>query len=358
MDSFYMRKALQLAKKGLSWTNPNPLVGAVLVKNGNSIGAGHHARFGEAHAEINAIRSAKEDISGSTLYVNLEPCCHAGKTGPCVDEIIKAGIKKVIFSHADPNPLVCGKGRKILEKAGVEVINGILREEALRLNEGFETFHTKKRPFVAAKFAGSLDGKIATQTGDSQWISNEKARKYARKLRSQYQAILVGKNTVAKDNPHLGCRDARYKDPVRIILDSRLSLDPEKQVFRDNNAMVVATVKSSQKKRDMFLKREIPVIVLESANISIHELIGALKKQQIVSVLVEGGGETLGSFFDADCVDKVYSFHAPIIIGGKQALSAVGGCGVSPISDAIRLKKVSRRYFDDDILTEGYVKLK
>lgn len=354
MDSFYIHRVLRLAKRGLSWTFPNPLVGAVLVKNGNIIGVGYHAKYGEAHAEINAIHSAKEDISGSTLYVNLEPCCHMGKTGPCVDEIIKVGLSRVVFSHLDPNPFVAGKGKQILQKAGVEVVEAVMKDKALQLNEGFITFHTKKRPFVAVKFASSLDGKIAATSGDSKWITNEKSRAFARRLRAQYQAILVGKNTVLKDDPHLGCRDKRYKDPVRIILDSHLSLDVHHAVFRDDNVIVAATKKSSPEKRKKFLERGITVLLFDGNRVSINQLIETLGKQMITSILVEGGAETIGSFFDAKLVDKAYVFYAPIIIGGKHALSAIGGKGVDAISNAIRLRRITRRYFGDDILMTGY----
>ncbi len=350
---FFMKKALRLAAKGLSWTSPNPLVGAILVKNSKIIGQGYHTKFGQAHAEIEALKSAKEDIANSTLFVTLEPCCHTGKTHPCVEAIIKAKIKKVVCAHLDPNPLVAGKGIKTLRKHGIHVESDVMKKEAIKLNENFITFHTKKRPLVAVKFACSLDGKIATITGDSKWITNEKARIYARTLRSQYQAILVGKNTVLKDNPQLGCRDKKYKDPIRIVLDSQLASPLDYQVFRDNNVIVATTCKAPQKKLDILKRKEINVFVFDDEIIPIDKLINELRKMNIISIFVEGGSEVIGGFLDNKLVDKVYVFQAPILIGGSKSKSAVGGNGVPKITDALRLHDIKHKKFDDNLLTMG-----
>lgn len=309
MDKKILLQTLKLAKKGLGWTNPNPMVGAIIVKNGRIIGKGYHKKFGFPHAEIEALRNCQQAKS-ATLYINLEPCTHFGKTPPCVDEIIKAGIKKVVCCSLDPNLKTHGKGVAKLKQAGISVKIGLLEDEARKLNEAFFIFHEKKRPFVAIKFAASLDGKIATHTGDSKWITNEKARRYGRSLRAQYQAVLVGKNTFLKDHPHLGARIKGKKDPLKIVLG--LSINPK----------------------------------------NIQELLSMLYKKEITSVLVEGGGKTLGSFIDAKVVDKVYAFYAPILIGGEKAVS-ISGKGFPTISQSLHLKNISFKKFSDNFLVTG-----
>lgn len=332
-DNKFLKLTLKLAKRGLGWTNPNPMVGSIIVNGGKIIGKGYHKKAGFPHAEIEAITFARRHhkrLKGATMYVNLEPCSHFGKTPPCVDAIIQAGIKRVVVSTLDPNPKVQGMSLAKLKKAGIAASVGILEDEARRLNESFFIFHEKKRPFVAIKFAASLDGKIATTSGDSKWITNEKARKFARKLRSQYQGVLVGINTVLQDDPHLGVRTKGKKDPLRVIMGSKLHLSVNSQVFRDQNFTMVNTE-------------------------SVPKLLSLLREKGIISLLVEGGGKTLGSFFDAKVVDKVYAFHAPIIIGGGKTISAVEGAGVSFIKDAMSLKDISHKKFGDNLLTTGYV---
>ena len=332
-DEFYLTQTFKLAKKGMGWTNPNPMVGALVVKNGQILGKGYHRRAGLSHAEIEAIMHARSNLAkleGATLYVNLEPCIHFGKTPPCVDTIIQSGIKRVVCCILDPNPKVSGQGIAVLKKAGIKVTVGKLADKARVLNEAFFTFHEKNRPFIAIKFAASLDGKIATYTGDSKWITNEKARLYARSLRGEYQAVLVGVNTLIKDNPHLGVRMRSKKDPVRVIMNSGLHLPPNSQVLRDQNFIMVN-------------------------NKSVSALLSLLREKEIISLLVEGGGKTLGNFLDAKVVDKVYAFHAPIIIGGKKAVSAVEGEGFQTVQQALHLKDISYQRFDDNLLTIGYV---
>ncbi len=357
-DKFFLKETLTLAKKGMGWTNPNPMVGAVIVKNGRIIGRGYHKRVGLAHAEIEAIKSCRESLEGSTLYINLEPCSHFGRTPPCVDEIIKAKISHVVCCTLDPNPKVSGKGVAKLKKAGIDVSIGILEGQARLLNEAFFTFHEKNRPFIALKFASSLDGKIATKTGDSKWITNEKARKFVRSLRGQYQAVLVGINTVLKDNPHLGMRITGKKDPLRIILDSSLKIPLESLVFRDSNVLIVTTSKHNKQTLTQLMEKGVQVLVLSRERVAIPELLLKLKEKEIISILVEGGGKTIGSFVDSGLFDKVYAFYSPILIGGRKAISAVEGKGVEKINQAINLETIAYKIFEDNCLITGYTKQK
>jgi len=368
-DTYFLKEALKLAKKGLSWTNPNPMVGAVIVKNGKTLSRGYHKEVGLPHAEIEAITSAKQSVKGATLYINLEPCCRSGRTPACTQAIIKSGIKKVVCSTLDPNPKVNGKGIKILKKAGLQVSVGLLEKEARFLNEPYFTFHQKKRPFIALKFALSLDGKIATKTGQSKWISNEKARNYARKLRANYQAVLVGINTILKDNPHLGPREKNKKEPLRLILDPKLKipLNPVRkrfsngvnsQVLRDNNVLFITTSFAKKEKLKQLKKRGIAIISYRSETISLPRLLDDLRKREIISILVEGGGETIGHFIDEKLFDKIYAFYSPIIIGGKEAVSAVSGKGIENLKSAIRLTNLSFKHFGDNFLMIGYPETK
>ncbi|MCL5090422.1 MAG: bifunctional diaminohydroxyphosphoribosylaminopyrimidine deaminase/5-amino-6-(5-phosphoribosylamino)uracil reductase RibD [Patescibacteria group bacterium] len=329
-------------------------VGAIILKQGRIIGQGFHRKAGFPHAEIEALDSLKEDPGGAMLYVNLEPCSHFGKTPPCVDKIIQSGIKRVVCASLDPNPKVWGQGKTTLEKAGIEIVIGVLENEAKILNETFFTYHEKKRPFVAVKFAASLDGKLATKTGDSKWITNKKARLYARKLRTNYQAILVGVNTVLADNPHLGTRIKRKKDPIRIILDPRLRIPLKAQVLRDLNVIIATTTKADKFKKEQLENRGLTVLVFDSGHIPIKELLSKLWEKEIISILVEGGGETLGNFIDAKLIDKVYAFQAPILIGGQTAIT-IGGTGCPNIHQALQLKNLSVKKFADNLLTIGYL---
>ena len=348
-----MREALDLAVKGMSWTFPNPMVGAVLVKNGKIIGRGYHTKVGMPHAEIEAFNDATDDPRGATLYVSLEPCTFFGRTPPCVDAIIERGIKKVVCAVSDPNPKVNGVGIKKLEEAGIAVISGVLSEDAKKINGAFFTYHQKKRPFVAIKFASSLDGKLATKTGDSKWITNEKERKYARSLRAEHQAILVGINTVLHDNPNLGAREKGKKDPLRIILDSTLKIPLDSDVLRDDSVLIVTTNNADAHRLQQLHEKGIAVLQLPNEKIYIPDLVRELYKREIVSVFVEGGAEALGSFADAKLIDKVYACFAPLIIGGRDAISSVKGEGVAKVLDAIRLKDVVVKMFDDNLVVSG-----
>jgi len=359
MDEQFLKEALKLAKKGLSWTNPHPMVGSVIVKNGKIIAKGYHHRFGGDHAEMDALKNAKADVKGASMYVTLEPC-HVpydlhGPRIPCTEILLRAGISTVHIATDDSNPKVAGSGRRMLEKMGITTTVGTLADEALKLNETYHHFMTKGRPFVASTFSISLDGKIATCTGESQWITNEKARAYNHKLRAKYQAILVGIGTVLKDNPHLGARIIGIKDPIRIILDSTLKIPLSSQLLRDKEVIISTSQKADQKKLASLQKLGVKIIQFESFNISIELLLKELAKQKIISILVEGGGAIHGSFFDSKLVDKVYAFYGPIIIGGEKAVSAIGGEGAKTLRQAIQLKNLSYKRLDDNFVITGYV---
>lgn len=344
----YMSRALKLALKGQSHTNPNPLVGAILVKNNKVIGEGFHEKFGKAHAEINAINQAGKEAKDSTLFVNLEPCYRTGNTPPCTDAIIKAGISKVVFASKDPRQK---SSAKILENARIEVSDGTLKQEADFLNRKFLYFANTNLPYITIKFAASLDGKLATKTYDSKWITNEKARKYSRLLRAENQAILVGSNTVTEDNPHLGTKQKHKQDPLRIILDSALKTSIDSKVYRDSNAIVVASNKASNNKIKEFQNRNINVHKLNKDKIEVKDLLQYLAKQKIISVLVEGGGEVIGSFIDNKAANEIYAFYAPIIIGGKGP--SITGAGIEKVKDALKIKSQEFKKFDDNLMIHG-----
>lgn len=350
-DEKFMRRALRLAIKGESWTNPNPLVGAVLVKNNKIVGEGFHKKFSETHAEVNAIANAGKDAKGSTLLVNLEPCSHHGNTPPCTDAIINAGIKKVVYSSADPAQK---KSSKILADAGIEIVPGILRTESDFLNRKFLYFYEHKLPYITVKFAVSLDGKLASKTYDSKWITNDQARKYARSLRAGHQAILIGSNTVLRDDPHLGVKVKNKKDPLRIVLDTELKTPIDSKVCRDSNAVIFTGRKASGTKIKKFSDKNITVHKSGSKKVEIEEVLKYLANQKIVSVLVEGGGEVIGSFADNKMINELYVFYAPIIIGGDKARS-VSGAGIGKIQEALKIKNPKVRKFDDNFLIYGLV---
>lgn len=345
-----MRTALRLAEKGRGCVNPNPMVGAVIVQRGRIIARGYHCAVGGPHAEIEALRVAHHSAKGATLYVTLEPCRHFGRTPPCTDAIINAGIRRVICAVRDPNKIARG-GIGRLRRAGIEVTTGVLKREAVDLNEPFFTAHTMRRPFVALKFAASLDGKLATRTGDSKWITSEPARRYARRLRGTYQAVVVGVETVIADDPHLGARTKGLPDPIRIVLDSTLRIPLRAKVLRDSNVIIATTNRAPARKKALLERRGIRVLTF-SGRISPKQLLAALRRMDVISVLVEGGGATLGSFIDAGIADSVYAFYAPILIGGANAI-LIGGRGTRNIAEALRFKKSSVRRFGDTVLITG-----
>jgi diaminohydroxyphosphoribosylaminopyrimidine deaminase / 5-amino-6-(5-phosphoribosylamino)uracil reductase len=337
-DEKFMRRALALARRGLGKTSPNPVVGAVLVRNGRVIGEGYHKRAGGPHAEVFALRGVK--ARGATLYVTMEPCSTWGKTPPCTDAVIAAGVKRVVVAALDPNPKHNGRGLKLLKRAGIRVESGLLAEESARMNEVFNKWVTTGLPFVTAKAAMSLDGKIATRTGDSKWITPPAVRTIGHALRAKVDAIMVGSNTVLKDNPHLTLRHGvKGKQPLRVVMDSRGRSPLNAHVFTDKfreRTMVVTSLRSSKRWREALVKRG--VSVLETKPRDLRSTLQALGKLNVTSVLIEGGGELLGTAFDARLVDKIAFFYAPLVIGGRTAIAVVQGNGAGSVKQAVRLR--------------------
>ena len=360
----YMECALSLARLATGYTSPNPAVGAIIVKDGFVVGMGYTQPAGSEHAEVMAIHQAGDKARGATMYVTLEPCCYYGRTPPCTQTIIDFGISEVHIALLDPNPLVSGQGIAQLNEAGIKSQLGEHQQEACEINEAYNKYITTGLPFVIAKFAMSLDGKIATKTGDSKWITNEEARKYAHFLRHTVDAIIVGVNTVIVDNPHLTARGCggkggmKKKQPLRLIVDSKGNVPLNSHIFEPPGEVLLATIQplESQKKIAL-MQTNAELLELPGKNdlVDIEELLKTLGRREIISVLVEGGSKLLGSFFDYDLVDKVLTFISPIIVGGNQATAAVGGCGINNISEACHLNKLSTERFGDNILMSGYV---
>lgn len=358
----YMRMAISLARKGMGTTSPNPMVGAVIVKGQKIVGEGYHKKAGLPHAEVVALEAAGQMARGGTLYVNLEPCCHQGKTPPCVGAIVKAGMKKVVLAMRDPNPLVCGKGIEQLKRAGIDVKEGLLEAEARQLNEAFVTFKEKNRPFIVMKAATSLDGKIATKIGESRWISNEESRKYANKLRSTMDGVMVGINTVILDNPMLVPRVTKPKRiPARIVLDSKLRIPLTCQLVKTADryrTIIFALHEARAEKESRLTSMSVEVVRVgtgDNGRISLAEVCRSLAERDITSVLLEGGGELNSSLLKEGFVDKVVFFYAPKIIGGKNASNLIAGKGVDFLKDAYRIDVTSVRRLKEDICVEGYV---
>lgn len=361
MDEKYMKLALELAKKGEGRVNPNPLVGAVIVKDNKIIGKGYHEYYGGPHAEINAFSSAQENVEGSTMYVTLEPCCHYGKTPPCVNAIIKNNIKKVVVGMLDPNPKVAGKGIEILREHGIEVITGVLEEKCKDLNEIFIKYIVTKSPFVIMKYAMTLDGKIAAYTGDSKWITGESAREEVHKLRNKVSGIMVGIGTVLQDNPSLTCRIQGGISPKRIIVDSNLRIPLSSNVLtiKDQTLTIIAaTKKASQEKIQILKDKGAEVLIVEDMDgrVNLQALMKRLGEMGIDSILLEGGSTLNYSAIEQGIVDKVQAYIAPKIIGGESAKTPIGGEGKALMSESINLKDITFKTFDEDILIEGYVK--
>ena len=355
-DETHMRRALELAARGKGRTSPNPVVGCVVVRDGCVIGEGYHERAGEPHAEVNAIQAAKGDVEGATLYVSLEPCCHQGRTPPCTDFIIRHRPARVVVAMHDPNPRVCGEGIFALRQAGIRVDVGVLEEDAGHLNEAFVKFITRGLPFVITKCGMSLDGKIATRTGESRWITGEASRRLVHELRNEVDAILVGSRTVMMDDPSLTTRlDERdVKDPVRVIVDADQYLDMDRRVFQIKSG--APTWVAVPDDRTFEGADEVLRIPSGKGGLDLTLLMKELAARDIVTVLIEGGGTTLASAFESSIVDKVMFFVAPKIIGGQHAVTAVEGDGVARMADVIRLERMNARPIGEDILIEAYVK--
>lgn len=362
-----MRRALELAKKGEGYTSPNPMVGCVIVKDGRIISEGYHERYGEYHAERNALLCCKEDAHGADLYVTLEPCCHYGKTPPCTDIIIERGIGHVYVGSMDVNPLVAGKGVQILRDHGIEVTTGILEEECLKLNEVFYHYMTEKTPFVASKFAMSADGKIACVTGDSKWVTGEESRRQTHVLRKRYSGIMCGIGTVLADDPMLNCRIEEGVDPTRIICDSSLRIPLESRIVKtakDIPTIVACSASAIRNKEAMYrivYLQDSCVEVIATGEpgdgnreVNLMELMEKLGKRGIDSILLEGGSTLNAAAYEAGIVNKVYAFIAPKIIGGREALTPVGGRGAQSMKEAVQLTDIGYERFGDDICLTGY----
>ena len=359
MDEFYMKRALELAIKGVGMVNPNPMVGAVIVKDNKVIGEGFHEKYGHAHAERNAVKNAVEDIEGATVYVTLEPCAHYGKTPPCVDLLIEKKVRKVVIGMLDPNPLVAGKSIKKLKENNIEVKVGVKEKECRKLNEVFIKYILSKKPFVVLKAAMSLDGKIATRTGESKWISSKKSRLQVHNLRNKLSGIMVGVNTVIKDDPELTCRIQNGSNPIRIIVDSILRIPMNSKVLqnKDNKTIIATTKRANMKNMQELLKKNIKVLIIEEKNgqVNLNALIKKLGELNIDSILLEGGGTLNYSALEENIVDKVMIYISPKIIGGEFSKTPVGGIGIDKLNDAFKLKDITANIVDEDILVEGYI---
>lgn len=361
-DATFMARALELARRGLGRTSPNPAVGAVIVRDGRVVGEGYHQKAGTPHAEIHALRAAGEKARGATLYVTLEPCCHYGRTPPCTGAIIAAGVNRVVAAMADPNPRVAGGGFRALRQAGIEVETGLLADEARRLNEAFIKYITTGRPWVTLKMALTLDGKIATRTGAARWITGPAARQKAHELRDTHDAVLVGIGTVLADDPELTTRlpDGRGRDAIRVILDSHLRLPLNARVVNlrsEAPTLVVTTAAAPAAARESLAARGAEVLVLpeEDGRVAWQPLLAELARRQVTSILVEGGAGVNATALAAGVVDKVVAFIAPKIFGGKEAPSPVGGRGVADPEAAWRLEKLEVERCGEDIMLSGYL---
>lgn len=359
-DEKYMRLAMQLAGNAIGRTSPNPLVGAVIVKDNRVVGCGWHRKAGTPHAEVHALNQAGELAQGADVYVTLEPCAHYGKTPPCAKALVEAKVKNVYGGLLDVNPKVAGKGFKILEDAGIHVEYGFLQDELRKQNEVFFKWIEHKKPFIVLKAAMTLDGKIATATGQSKWITNETSRAYGYKLRDIYDGIMVGINTVIEDNPMLTARVDGGKNPIRIVVDSSLRIDINANVVQDKSAKtIVATTDKADKDKILKLQaQDVDVIVVDkdkNDKVDIEKLLDILGQQNICSILVEGGATLSGSFVAKKLVDKVYFFIAPKIVGGKEAKTPVAGTGILNLQEALALKDIQIEKLEEDILIIGRV---
>ena len=355
----YMRIALEEAVRGMGWTNPNPMVGAVIVKDGRIIGKGYHHRCGELHAERNAIADCREDMKGAAIYVTLEPCCHYGKTPPCTEAIIEQGITTVVIGSDDPNPLVAGKGIESLRAHGITVITGVLKEECDALNQIFFHYIRTGRPYVVMKYAMTADGKIATHTGASRWITGEQARFHVQQSRHRYAGIMVGVGTVLSDDPMLNCRFPEGNSPVRIICDTALRTPPSARVVRTAKEIptILATACEEEEQQKAYREQGCEILWVSKCgnHIDLRELMLKLGERGIDSVLLEGGASLNYSALQAGIVQKVQAYVAPKLFGGVEAKTPVGGIGVDTPDQAFPLKNGQIQVIDGDLLIEWEV---
>ena len=358
-DNYFMREAIRLARKGIGKTSPNPVVGAVIVKNGKVIGRGYHKKCGDWHAEIYAIKDSNGDVKGATAYITLEPCCHYGKTPPCVDTLIKEKIGRVLVGTLDPNPSVNSKGIKTLKSKGIKVDIGILEDECRELNEHYFKFIKSGIPYVTIKYAQTLDGRIATKTGNSQWISSEALRKYVHRLRAVNDCIMVGVGTVIADDPQLTVRYAKGHNPLRVVVDSKLRIPVKSSVLRDNNShlTIIATTSKAPSRKVTAVKNlgaEVLVVKKDkNGGVSLRGLLRELGKRGITSVIVEGGSEIVTSLLKANLVDKMMILTAPKIMG--KGVEAIGDLGVCKIKDTIKFSSFKTMRKGDDFVFEGTI---
>lgn len=364
-DSQYMERAIQLAWRGLGRVNPNPLVGAVIVKDGRIIGEGCHEVYGQAHAERNALASCTEDPAGATMYVTLEPCCHQGKQPPCTQAVIDSKVARVVVGSSDPNPMVAGKGVWMLREAGISVETDFLKEACDRLNPAFFHYIKTGRPLVVAKFAQSLDGRITPEPGQSFWLTGEESRRRAHEDRNRYAALLVGAGTVEVDDPSLTCRIEGGRNPLRIVLDGKLTIPLESQVVTTAGEVptLVVHAQVEPSRVQQFEQTSVELLCLPSADdpakVDLPALLDELGKRSIDSLIVEGGPQTHAAFFEAGLVDLVQAYVAPCVIGGTQAPGPVGGAGLIGLfetGEALRLEDIEATSLGSDVLLEAWVR--
>ena len=359
-DRQYMKMALELAQKGMGFTAPNPMVGAVIVKNGRIIGQGYHRKYGELHAEREALAVCTEEPKGASIYVTLEPCCHYGKQPPCVNAILEAGIRRVIIGSSDPNPLVAGKGIRILKDHGIEVTENILKEECDKLNEAFFYYIQNKKPYVVMKYAMTMDGKIAAYTGESKWVTGEAARIHVQEQRLKYTGIMVGVGTVLADDPMLTCRLENSRNPVRIICDSHLRTPLTSKIVR--TAETIPTILASSSKDQQKIKNyeelgcQVLYVPEKNGHIDLNRLMELLGAAKIDSILLEGGGSLNWSALESGIVQKVQTYIAPKLFGGEEAKTPVEGKGFPYPASAVLLKNSEIIRLGDDFLIESEVK--
>ncbi len=359
-DPALIRETFALAHKGAGHVSPNPMVGAIIVKNGKVIGKGYHQKFGGPHAEVHAIANATESVEGATVYVNLEPCNYFGKTPPCTELLIKHKVARVVVGMKDPNPKVRGKGIRQLRKAGIEVTACVLEDEAKKLNEVFSKYILTKIPFVTLKVAQTLDGKIADSTGKSQWITGKGARKFVHQLRAEYDAILVGANTIREDNPSLTVREVKGRNPIRVIIDGNFNIPEDSKVVKDRKAHTILYISSTRKQKQLtkksnLEKKNIRIIELpgnKSGHLDIHSILKSLGEQNIASVLVEGGAAIFSWLIQEKQADKLLTFIAPKILG--KGLNSFELLRDTTLNNELLLKDITCSTFGKDILIEGY----
>lgn len=359
-EMLWMARAMELASRGEGHVEPNPMVGCVIVRDGAVIGEGFHQKYGEAHAEVNALKSAGERARGATMFVTLEPCCHQGKTPPCTDAVIAAGVKRVIAAMRDPFKSVNGGGFAALERAGITVESGLMHEDAARLNAPYLKLLAKKQPWVIAKWAMSLDGKIATHTGDSQWISCDESRRVVHELRGRVDAIMIGGGTAKRDNPLLTARPAGPKRALRIVLDSKAQLPSESQLATtlDDGPVLVIASKDARTREVERLRHtgcEVYVSEAETHNDRLVEVLYELGRRKITNLLVEGGSRVLGSLFEQSLIDEVWSFTSPKLIGGFVAPSPIAGQGLNLVAESPRFSEGEWRVLGSDAMFRGRI---